>query len=335
MEEIRISHSSSPRIFYYTPDHNVPSWGIGMLYTHVRLLRSSGIPAFVLHDRYPFRPHWLQMNVSREYLDRRSFQPRPRDIVVIPEIVADGAHVRAYSKKRFLNIGCRRVVFVQGSSLIMAGLGSAQNYRELGYEGAIAVMPHIQAILERHFSTSAAVVPPCVAPYFLADRLQISSSHRKRQIVLVPKMGCEDYEMMASFLRSRLPGLGWRLIELKDKSHRQVARVMQESAFHLNVNCQESFNATVPEAMAAGCIPICYEAFGGRDFLEDGKNAYVFPNHHIFPLLERTLELVQRYDRMQSQLTAIRRAGWATARRFSERQTMKALLSYFRPMLRV
>jgi hypothetical protein len=249
--------------------------------------------------------------------------------------VADGTHVRAYSKKRFHNIGCRRVVFVQGSSLIMAGLGGAQSYRELGYEGAIAVMPHIQAILERHFSTSAAVVPPCVAPYFFADRLRISSNHRKRQIVLYPKMGCEDYTMMASFLRSRLPGLGWRLIELKDKSHRQVARVMQESAFHLNVNCQESFNATVPEAMAAGCVPICYEAFGGRDFLEDGKNAFVFPNHHIFPLLERTLELVQRYDRMKGQLTAIRRAGWATARRFSERQTMKALLSYFRPMLRV
>jgi hypothetical protein len=306
-----------------------------MLYTHVRLLCSSGVPAFVLHDRSPFRPQWLKMNVPREYLDRPSFRPRPSDIVVVPEIVADGAHVRAYSKKRFLNIGCRRVAFVQGSSLIMAGLGSAQNYRELGYEGAIAVMPHIQAILERHFSTLAAVVPPCIAPYFFADRSRVSSNHRKRQIVLYPKMGCEDYKMMADFLRSRLPGLGWRLIELQDKSHRQVARVMQESAFHVNVNCQESFNATVPEAMAAGCIPICYEAFGGRDFLEDSKNAFVFPNHHIFPLLERTLELVRSYDRLQGRLTAIRRAGLATARRFSERQTLKALLSYFRPMLRV
>ena len=333
MAEIRPSEGATPRVFYYTPDHNVPSWGIGMLYTHVRLLCSSGIRAFVLHDRHPFRPQWLKMDVPRAYLDRRSLQPRPSDIVVIPEIVADGAHVRPYSRKRFLNMPCRRVVFVQGSSLIMAGLGQAQSYRELGYEGAIAVMPHVETILAKHFNTAAAVIPPCVAPYFFAKRSQLSGSNRKRQIVFYPKMGSEDYEMAVRFLRSRLPRLGWRLLELKDKTHRQVARVMQESAFHVNVNCQESFNATVPEAMAAGCVPICYEAFGGRDFLEDGKNAYVFPNHHIFPLLERTLYAVEHYDRLQGALRRVRRSAWITAQGFSERQTHKALLAYFRPLL--
>jgi glycosyltransferase involved in cell wall biosynthesis len=151
--------------------------------------------------------------------------------------------------------------------------------------------------------------------------------------VICPKFRCEDYSIVAGILASRLPKLGWRLVELKDKTHRQVARTMQDSAFHVSVNCQESFNATVPEAMAAGCVPICYEAFGGQDFLEDGKNAHVFPNHHIYPLLERTLDLVHRYDRIQPELMKMRRAAHATVARFTEKQTAKALLAYFRTLL--
>src|SRR5689334_22850038 len=99
-----------------------------MLYTHVRLLCAGGINAYVLHERYPFRPQWLKMDVPRVYLNRPSFQPRPSDIVVVPEIVADGTHLRSYAKKQFQKIRCRRMAFVQGSSLIMAGLGQARNY---------------------------------------------------------------------------------------------------------------------------------------------------------------------------------------------------------------
>lgn len=329
----RTSERASSRVFYYTPDHNVPSWGIGMLYTHVRLLRSSGIEAFVLHERYPFRPRWLNMNVPRLYLNQRSFQPRSEDVLVVPEVVASGRRSRPQITSQLAKIQCRRVVFVQASSLILAGLGKDKNFRELGYESAMAVMPHIQVILKHHFDTPSAVVPPCIAPYFFQDDSALVETRRKRQIVLCPKVNCEDYPAVAQFLHSRLQAFNWRLVEARDKTHREVARIMQESAFHVSVNCQESFNATVPEAMAAGCIPICYEAFGGRDFLENGRNAYVFPNHHMYPLLERTLDLVSGYDRQQRQLSRTRRAGRATARRFSDRQTQRALLSYFRSLL--
>jgi len=100
------------------------------------------------------------------------------------------------------------------------------------------------------------------------------------------------------------------------------------------VNCQESFNATVPEAMAAGCIPVCYEAFGGKDYLRDGENACVMPTHHAYPLVERTLELMTSWDAKKRQLGRIRRGGQATARRYTEALTEKALVAYFRPLFR-
>jgi glycosyltransferase involved in cell wall biosynthesis len=231
-----------------------------------------------------------------------------------------------------LQYPCRRIVFVQASSFIATGLRAASGYRELGYSGAMATMPHVQAIVERHYGVAAAIVPPCVAPYFFLRRGQLERA-RRRQLALIPKEWCRDFSIVQQMLRDHSEALGWRVVELGQKSHRQVARALRQAAFHVNVNCHESFNATVPEAMAAGCLPICYEAFGGRDYLRDGENAFVFPTHDAYGLLERTLELMTSYDRMERQLGEMRRAAMTTALNYTERHTERALLEYFEPLI--
>jgi glycosyltransferase involved in cell wall biosynthesis len=302
-------------ILYYTPDTNVPSWGVGMLYTHVRLLRANGIEAAILHQQPRFRPTWLDSDVPIVYVRRRL----ECHLLVVPEVFAADPKILALAR--------RRIVFVQAGSYIAPGLGEAPGYRELGYEGAIAAMPHIRAIVERHYGVAAPVVPPSIAPYFFADAEKLETRRRKRQVVLCPKPWCRDLPIVRQVLRHRLPALGWRFLELEGRPHREVARVFRESAFHVNVNCHESFNATVPESMAAGCVPICYEAFGGRDYLRPGRNAIVFPTHDAYPLIERTMELVESYD--GAGLARIRRAAYATALRYTEAQTEKALLRFY------
>jgi glycosyltransferase involved in cell wall biosynthesis len=194
--------------------------------------------------------------------------------------------------------------------------------------GAIAIMPHVRDIVERHYGVEAPVIPPCVAPWFFES--QSAAKARKRQVVLCPKPWCRDFPIIRHALRAKARALGWTVVELENRPHRHVARVFRQAAIHVSVNCQESFNATVPEAMAAGCIPVCYEAFGGRDFLRDGENAYVFPTHHAYPLIERTLDLMASWDANRSELARIRRGGQTTARRYTEALTEKALLAYFR-----
>jgi hypothetical protein len=312
------------RVFYYAPDSQARSWGVGMLYCHVRLLRAHGIDAFVLHERPGFRPRWIDIEAPRAYRGRASFETHPRDILVVPEVFA--------AKPDVLRRAGRRIVFVQASSYIAPGLGAAADYRQLGYAGAISVMPHVREIVEKHYGVAAPIIPPCIAPYFFLDRAKRNRT-RKRQVVLCPKVACRDFPIVRQMLRDRAGALGWRVVELENKSHREVARFMRQAAFHVSVNCHESFNATVPEAMAAGCIPICYEAFGGRDYLRDGANAYVFPTHHAYPLVERTLDLMASYDEMQPELRRVRRGGLETANRYTEARTEKALLGYFRPLL--
>ncbi len=316
------------RVLYYVADTDVPSWGVGMIYTHVRMLCANGIEAAVLHERPGFRPDWLSFDASRLYRGDKSFRAAPDDLLVVPEVFA--------AEQDALKMSRRRVVFVQASSYIASGLGNARNYAQLGYQGAIAIMPHVSRIVERHYEVEAPVIPPCIAPWFFGDEVMdaVDRKPRRRQVVLCPKAWCRDYPIVRQMLVARAGALGWRVLELAGKPHRQVARAFLRAAIHVNVNCQESFNATVPEAMAAGCIPVCYEAFGGRDFLRNRKNAYVFPTHHAYPLVERTLELMASWDRSTVELERIRRGARATASRYTEAATEKALIRYFRPLVR-
>jgi hypothetical protein len=145
------------RVLYYAPDTHAPSWGVGMLYTHVKLLCASGIDAAVPHESPEFQPAWLDIEVPHA----RRNNAMPEDLVVVPEVFAADADV--------LRLPSRRIVFVQASSFIEPGLRGAKDYRELGYAGAIAIMPHVREIVERHYAVKAPVIPPCVAPYFFLD----------------------------------------------------------------------------------------------------------------------------------------------------------------------
>ena len=310
-------------IFYLTPDHPVPSWGVGMLYEHVRLLRELRHEACVLHHRAPFRPGWRELDVPVRYLDDPGFAAGASDVLVVPEVLAVSEPVTRYT--------WRRVVFVQGGFLILSGTQGAVDYRALGYEAAMGVLPHVVRVVERHFGLPAELVPPFVAPYFFEP----DPRPRVRRILLVEKDGYRQ----AGFLDHAIAGallardIGerprWSLIPLTGLSHRGVAELMKTSMFLVNVNSLEAFNTTVPEAMAAGCIPICYDAVGARDFLRDGENAIVFANHDVYALIERIRELVDGFDELDPWLARLREGGRRTAAAYHAGATAQALARFF------
>ena len=229
------------------------------------------------------------------HLDALDREPSSTDLVVVPEVIA--------AQAARLPFAWRRVVFVQGSFLIPGGLDGAADYRGLGYERALAVLPHVATVVERHFGVGADVVPPFIAPYFFRDAAAIREQPRRRIVLFVMKpeyrrVGFPDYDIFMLLARERFAdraGRGphrRRLATGRARRHavaRPGGRADGGGSFLVNLNSHEAFNTTVPEAMAAGCIPICYDAFGGHDFLVDGENAFVFPNHHVYPLVEKTL----------------------------------------------
>ncbi len=314
-------------IYYLVADHPEPSWGTGMLYEHVRLLRAAGHDARVLHHNAPYRPTWRSLDVPVDYVRREGFVAHADDMVVVPEVLAASPEVPRFP--------WRRIVFVQGGLLIARGLDGRPDYPALGYEAAMAVLPFVAHVVERHFGLPAKVVPPFVAPHFLTP----SRAPRRRRILLAVKEGYRlagvPDEPIASLLLEREMARrpGWSVERLVGRSHVEVAELMKTSEFLVNVNSMESFNTTVPEAMAAGCIAVCYDAVGGRDFLRPGENALVFSNHDVYSLVEKVCELVDRFDDQVELRARLRAGAAATAARYSPAATAEALGEFFAHLL--
>lgn len=310
-------------IYYLVGDYTAHSWGNGMIYEHVRILREAGYDACVLHHYAPFRIEWLNSDVPVRHLDEPGFQPTADDIVVVPEVLAASEIVRQFP--------WRRMLFVQGAFLIFRGLQNHTDYAELGYEEALAVLPYVGRVVERHFGVSAHVVPPFVAPHFFEPE----DVPRERRVLFAMKegyraLGIPDQEIGRRLLEKEVARrAGWSFVPLEGFTHREIASLMRSSMFLVNVHSHESFNTTVPEAMASGCVVICYEAGGGRDFLRPGENALVFPNQHVFEVVERVCELMDRCDEMGDELERIREAGRETAASFRPENTAAALTGFF------
>lgn len=320
---------SAPSVYYLVPDYAPPSWGTGLLYHHVRLLREHGVAAWALHGRAPFRLGWLDVTVPIRHLDEPGFAPGRDDVLVVPEVLAKtGAE---------LPFACRRIVFVQGTFLALTPFAEAVDYGALGYEGAIVTMPHLTTIVERHFGVRPALVPPFVAPYFFAPEA-LGGEGRLRRILMFPKAGYRaaglpDYDIARKLIGRRAGRTGWDVREVEDVSHREVAALMTSAAFLVSVNSHETFNATVAEAMAAGCVVLCYDGFGARDYLVEGDNAFVFPNQHVYPLVDTLFDLLDRHDTMAEPLARMRTRAYRTAEEFREARTESALLTAFQPFL--
>lgn len=323
-----LPYKEGPVIYYLAPDYDEPSWGNALLYLHVELLCKNGFQAAVIHHKRPYRFKWFKSNVKIVYLNNPQFRINQQDILVVPEAnVMDDivAHT-----------DCRKIVFVQNAFVILARFEHAYRYDELGYEHAIATMPHMKSLVEKHFGAKVDIIPPLIAPYFFLSEKLIKTQERAKQIVIFPKwlyleLGHIDYNILIKLLDKIITNNNkeWEVVKLVNKSHKQVSKVMKKAAFFINVNTIEGFNVTVAEAMAAGCIPICYDAYGGHDYLKNNVNAYVFKNNHIYTLAEKLFYLIDNYENSQIELSNIRNNAYSTALCYTDKQMEESLLNFY------
>lgn len=318
-------------IYYFAPDFKPPSWGVGTIYHHVDILIKNGFRASLLHEKRPFRVPWLDLDVPIGYVNGSDFIPTILDLLIVSELCATEPWVRDFPG--------RRLVFVQGSFMTLRNQPAAVDYTAQGFTHAIAIMPHVEKILKNHYNIDATVIPPFIDPAFFVHNEREKRQCNPRLILVFPKAGYQkagypDLDIVTKLLnRKSESDEDWCVVELREKSRAEMARLMRAATFLVNVNCLEAFNTTVPEAMAAGCIPICYEAFGGRDYLVDGYNSYMFPNNHVYPLVDKLFWVMDNYETNQEEFTRIRQGALDTAMRFTIDQTEQALIAFYRQLL--
>jgi glycosyltransferase involved in cell wall biosynthesis len=251
------------------------------------------------------------------------------DMIIVPEVMAG-----TFDNK----IKARKIVFIQSLSLIFRDYPLHLTHKQQGFEIALTCMPHMREPVEKYLKIPVYSISPFVASYFFVDEKRLHK--REKLIVLYPKFQQAEYSLIMkliidNFILNQDTPLKsnrkqWSIMELQGLTHEQVAAVMKKAMFFVCTNTFESFNASVPEAMAAGCINICYEAFGPKDFLENGKNAFVFPNHEPFLLVEKLIELISNYEANEEGLYSMRIEAMKTASRYRREVLVKEIVEFFK-----
>lgn len=312
--------------YFLLPDNETPSWGVGMILYLEKMSRVLGIDSSLVLKNSQSRFSWITQEVRGLDLKKLSEIVRPKDILIVPEVMTHLPEV--------VEIQCRKVVFIQNGFLIPAALGENLSFQSMQFECALVVMKHLQQILTDFWPIKTHIVTPVVPNYFFLEKGRFKEA-RKKQILLFPKKdyqvaGYYDYQIVKNVLQNRTKNSEWRVIDMQGLRHEQVALLMQESAFFVNTNCFESLNASVAEAMAAGCVTFCYEAYGGQDYLSNGVNAFVYPNNYVYPLLQDLLK--QMFEPDQSELDDMRIRASETAQTFNGSLTMDELENFWMQM---
>lgn len=246
----------APTIYFLTPDTDIPSGGVLVIYRHVDLLNSAGIRAFVLHQQRGFRCTWFAHDTR--VTDVKSAKVGQGDLLVVSE--PDLCLVCEQPP------GTRHVVLNQSVSLTWKR--------------------HAEQVV-RHYNTSPDLSGVVTVSDYCADllsyafeRVPVHRVHlgidptifhpgdrpRDRRIAYMPKKGGADAEMVLHLLRGRGMLDGWEILPLEGLTHTEVAELLRTTRIFLSFSYHEGFGLPSAEAMACGNYVIGYHGFGGREF---------------------------------------------------------------------
>ncbi|HEX3976163.1 MAG TPA: glycosyltransferase [Solirubrobacteraceae bacterium] len=287
-------HGVSPVIYFPTPDYNVPAGGIRVVYRHVDLLNSAGIPAAVLHRRPGFRCTWFENHTT--VANSRDTVIGPQDLVVVGELSA-GLLDTLPPSQRF-------AVFNQNPHL---------TWRQASEElvGRYATSPALAAIMT--VSDHSAEMLRYLAP--TAQILRFHNSidprifhpgheERGRTIAYMPRRGLDEARQVFGLLRARGTLDGWRVLELEGVTEREVADRLRSTAVFLSFAFQEGFGLPAAEAMACGSYVIGFHGFSGREFFRPEFSDPIAPGDVVV--------MAQTVERVLQRETAT--PGWCAAR---------------------
>jgi glycosyltransferase involved in cell wall biosynthesis len=261
------SQHHAPTVYFCTPDYNVPSGGIRVVYRHADVLNEAGIPAVVLHRRPDFRCTWFENRT--QVLCSREALIGPQDLVVVSEL--------SVSLGLALPPGFRFVVFNQNPHLTWRRVSEevVQRYaRSPDLAAILTVSSHSTEMLQ-HLAPAATVIRlhNSVDPrlFFPGD------PHHERSIAYMPRRGRDEARQVLGILHGRGALKGWEVMAIGGLCEREVGDRLRSAMIFLSFAYHEGFGLPAAEAMACGAYVIGFHGFGGREFFRPEFSSPIEP----------------------------------------------------------
>lgn len=302
---------SPGRVYYLSPDSNIPSGGIRVIYRHVDLLNELGFDATVLHHKTGFQIDWFAHRTR--VAGAREVELSRNDILVVPEFYAANLHR--------LTGGPRLVLFNQGAYHTYAGFNSDQAAREAQFpiEAVLTISEDSLALLQAIFETTKvhyvrSVVDPEVFHPFrqAAGRRRLAYITSRREI---------ERRQLLPMLAGRPALAGWEQMPIQGVGEREVAELLRGSAIFLSFSQLDGFGLPPAEAMACGSYVIGFHGQGGREFFDP---AYCQPieDANLLDFMRAVERAAVAYD---ADPEAFSRSGLAASKAILERYDVAGL----------
>lgn len=278
-----------------------PLGGVFIIYQHCLMLRRLGFSASPVHVDGDFSVDWFEHGLTP--LSERAAQAEigPDDIVICPEIIP--AFALPYRARR-------KVVFVQGWSLIDLALRGGRRYEEFGFTSALACSEYARRYLGERSQLPCAKVTNGIDLAVYAPAATPPPANRV--MFLARRNAADGYAAI-----DRLPPELRQAMELNvvtgPVSRLEMARLYRESDIFVALGYPEGFAMPPLEAMASGCAVAGFTGRGADEFMIDGQTALVAPDGDVEVLSRQLARLLAEPELKER----IRGAGLAKAREYS------------------
>lgn len=248
-----------PMIWYLCPDTNVPTGGVRVIYRHVDLLNSVGVPAAVVHRRDGFSCTWFTHETK--VMSAVDAVLSAADILVVPEYYGPSL--------ADLPPGLRVVIFNQNTYRTFTGRGAVAALRRYaGPEGimAIVVVSHDNAEYARYAFPGARVAR--VRNSVDGNLFRPASRPPGRTIGYMPRRRNDDARQILDLLEIRGCTDNWEIVRIDGQTEEQAAEIFRKCSIFLSFSEQEGFGMPPAEAMASGCYVVGFTGLAGREFFQ-------------------------------------------------------------------
>jgi glycosyltransferase involved in cell wall biosynthesis len=248
-----------PMIWYLCPDTNVPTGGVRVIYRHVDLLNSVGIPAAVMHVRAGFSCTWFAHETK--VASAADVLLSPADTLVVPEYYGPSL--------ADLPTGLRVVIFNQNTYRTFAGQGATAAWRRY----AVSQSPAAMVVVSRDNEQYARYAFPDARVACVRDSVDDNLFHPAdkppgRTIGYMPRRRDADARQVLDLLEIRGCRDDWEVVRIEGRTEEQTAAIFRTCSIFLSFSEQEGFGMPPAEAMASGCYVVGFTGLAGREFFE-------------------------------------------------------------------
>ncbi|MFW9875186.1 MAG: hypothetical protein ACFFG0_18935 [Candidatus Thorarchaeota archaeon] len=275
-------------IYFFCPDFEKPSGGVGLLYDQVKILNDLGFNAIVLHDKEGFIPEWLEdrkENIPIKYLSTGDLNLKVEDFIFVPEGMPN-----IVENLRKQNVSSKIIFFCQNWYYVLNALSPGMTWINLGVKDCLSV------------SRSQSEYLRMIMPYLRIkevvgsinfDRFYVTKQEFKKPVIgFLPSRdgGLKSTNVIKTFY-AMFPQFRWiQFRQLSGLGNDEFAEAMRECAFYCHFDEASSWGTAPIEAFRSGCLVGGWDGVGGIEYMrpvrDDNEigNMWLVPNGDILKL---------------------------------------------------